>query len=88
MQNKRVAFGCVRPPLINVPLDRVVADELHLLLQIGDVLVRNLVDEARDKDELQGISDPLRGPAINGTNSGHQVLRCSVSNLGEAESAH
>ena len=43
----------------------MVADELHLL-RIVDVLVRNLVDEARDKDELQGISDPLRGPALMG----------------------
>ena len=36
-------LGCVKSPLISVPLDRIVLDELHLLLRIGDVLLRNLI---------------------------------------------
>ena len=35
-------LGCVRSPLISVPLDQVVLDELHLLLRVMDVLIRNL----------------------------------------------
>ena len=36
-------LGCVRQPLFDIPLDRIVPDELHLLLRIGDVLLRNLI---------------------------------------------
>ena len=36
-------LGCVRQPLFDIPLDRIVLDELHLLLRIGDVLLRNLI---------------------------------------------
>ena len=31
-------FGCINPPLINICLDHVVADELHLLLRVTDQL--------------------------------------------------
>ena len=30
-QNK---FACVHPPLLNIPLENVVLDELHLMLRI------------------------------------------------------
>ena len=33
----------MRSPLISVPLDQVVLDELHLLLRVMDVLMRNLI---------------------------------------------
>ena len=46
-------LGCVRPPLIDVPLDRVVLDELHLLLRIMDILIRNLILYADSKDQRQ-----------------------------------
>ena len=36
-------LGCVRQPLFDIPSDRIVLDELHLLLRIGDVLLRNLI---------------------------------------------
>ena len=36
-------LGCVRQPLFDIALDRIVLDELHLLLRIGDVLLRNLI---------------------------------------------
>ena len=36
-------LGCVQSPLISVPLDQVVLDELHLLLRVMDVLIRNLI---------------------------------------------
>ena len=37
----RSRMGSLHPPLLNIPLDRVVLDELHLLLRIFDVLLRN-----------------------------------------------
>ena len=33
-------LGCVIQPLFDIPSDRIVLDELHLLLRIGDVLHR------------------------------------------------
>ena len=39
-------FCCVNASLINIDLDNVILDELHLLLRIMDVLIQNLVTEA------------------------------------------
>ena len=36
-------LGCIKSPLISIPLDHIVLDELHSLLRIGDVLLRNLI---------------------------------------------
>jgi len=32
--------GLINPPLLNIPLENVVVDELHLLLKVIDVLTR------------------------------------------------
>ena len=37
----------------------MILDELHLILRITDVLLRNLLDDANDKDaETEMINDP------------------------------
>ena len=46
-------LGCVLPPLIKIPLDRIVLNELHLLLRIMDVLIRNLILYADGVDHQQ-----------------------------------
>ena len=43
-------YGCCREPLLNIELDHVVVDELHLLLRITDVLTANLITEVTDWD--------------------------------------
>ncbi len=35
--------GVIRSPLLNIKLHHVVVDELHLLLRVSDVLIRNLI---------------------------------------------
>ena len=45
-----VHLGCIRPPLFHIELENIVLDELHLLLQIGDVLIRNLILFAESRD--------------------------------------
>ena len=47
-------LGCVLPPLLNISLDNVVLDELHLLLRIMDVLIRNLILYADGEDTNRG----------------------------------
>ena len=47
--------GCKFSPLIKIPIDNIVIDELHLMLRITDVLLRNLVwaMEKLDQNERQ-----------------------------------
>ena len=43
-------YGCCEDPLLNIDLDHIIVDELHLLLRVTDVLTSNLVIEAIDWD--------------------------------------
>ncbi|CAB4029215.1 Hypothetical predicted protein [Paramuricea clavata] len=51
LAGKKNNFCCVNPPLIDIDLDHVILDELHLLLRIMDVLINNLVTEAVHWDQ-------------------------------------
>lgn len=44
-------FGFVETPLIRIPFDPIVLDELHLLLRITDVLLANLIGDAMEWDD-------------------------------------
>lgn len=37
------SFGVVHPPLLNFDLDQLIIDELHMMLRVSDVLLRNLI---------------------------------------------
>ena len=45
-----IHLGCIRLPLFHIKLENIVLDELHLLLRIGDVLIRNLILFADSSD--------------------------------------
>ena len=55
MANKKSGqnFGCVRQPLLIVPLDHIILHELLLLLRVTDILLENLIEDAMEwnKDE-------------------------------------
>lgn len=44
------SFGVKHNPLLNIELDHVVPDELHLLLSVTDVLERNLIRQVLEQD--------------------------------------
>ena len=44
-------FGFVETPLIKIPFDHIILDELHLLLRITDVLLANLIEDAMEWDD-------------------------------------
>lgn len=44
-------YCCVESPLLNVPLDHIILDELHLLLRFTDVLLSNLIEDAMELDD-------------------------------------
>lgn len=45
-------YGCEREPLLNIQLDHVVVDELHLMLRVTDILLENVIDAALDWDKF------------------------------------
>lgn len=49
-------FCCINQPFLNIPLHRIVLDELHLLLRITDVLVGNLIEDAMEWDDREDFS--------------------------------
>lgn len=61
-QKKGDNFGCIHPPLINIDLDHVVPDELHLLLRITDRLLENIIDEILERDSITDFNKPKGSP--------------------------
>ena len=55
-------FCCVHPPLLDIPLDHVVLDELHLLLRVTDVLTRNIMDEMIEWDDEDALKNKVANP--------------------------
>jgi len=52
-KGKQEKYSCEHEPLLNIELDHVVLDELHLLLRIRDVLINNLVIEVVEWDRKE-----------------------------------
>ena len=48
-------YCCINQPLLNIPLDHIVIDELHLLLRITDVLLENIIEDAMERDDKESI---------------------------------
>ena len=45
-KSKGENYCCVHDLLLNIPLDHIILDELHLLLRISDILIDNIVQDA------------------------------------------
>ena len=56
--------GRLHAPLLNIELNNIIPDELHLLLRITDILTRNLIHAAMTHDgrESRRIKNPLERP--------------------------
>ncbi|CAB3977587.1 Hypothetical predicted protein [Paramuricea clavata] len=55
-------FRCINPPLVNISLDHVVADELYLLLRVTDRLLQNIIDEILEKNSIDDFNKPKGHP--------------------------
>lgn len=53
--------GYIRQRLINIDVDHIIPDELHLLLRITDRLIENLINGAVAHDH---VSNVLEGPML------------------------
>ena len=50
-KSKGENYFCVHQPLLNIPLDHILLDELHLMLHVTDVLISNLIEDVVQWDE-------------------------------------
>jgi hypothetical protein len=48
--------GCIHPPLLNISLDHVIPDELHLLLRVTDRLFQNIIDKVLERDAIEDFN--------------------------------
>jgi hypothetical protein len=69
-------FGCIHPPLLNIELSHVVIDELHLLMRICDVLLRNLIEDSVNLDHKNSI-----GKKTQTNNCVNELVTC-IRNCG------
>ena len=53
---KTITAACVRQPLVDVDLDHIVVDELHLMLRVVDVLIDNLIEDVLEWDKTQDVT--------------------------------
>ena len=51
---KNIRKGRLNDPLLRMPLENVIPDELHLMLRVTDVLTRNLINAAANHDAKNG----------------------------------
>ena len=75
-------LGCKQQPLICLPLDHVVVDELHLMLRVTDRLLENLIQDAVDCDAKEQIGAAAKALAngqshLNGLR--HAIQYCGVT---------
>lgn len=47
--------GCRAQPLFDIPLERVIIDELHMFLRITDILEKGIIYEVINWDEVTEI---------------------------------
>jgi len=48
MSTSKDNYRCDKQPLLNILLDHIVVDELHLMLRVTDILIENFVNECLD----------------------------------------
>jgi len=54
-------FRVKNKPLLCIEPEQFLPDELYLLMRIGDILLRNLIDDAKDRDDEAEVSGQVQG---------------------------
>lgn len=49
-------YGVKNSPLIDIEPDKYIPDELHLLMRVMNVLLRNVVSDAKSKDDYGKVT--------------------------------
>ena len=53
LKSKGENYCCIHQPLLNIPLDHIILDELHLMLLVTDVLIGNKIEDAMQWDDKE-----------------------------------
>lgn len=69
-------FGSKFAPLLDIEPCNIIPDELHLLLRIGDVLLRNIIDDVKRLDDLNKLN---KQNSKNVDELVQTIRRCGVS---------
>lgn len=82
-------FSCQFQPLLDIKLENVVIDELHLMLRITDVLTKSLINEALEWDVKENMSKAPKDRSNNHLmDLVNAVSECGVSfNVWEKKNA-
>jgi len=57
-KSKGENYCCVDQPLLNISLDHIILDELHLMVQVTDVLIGNIIEGVMQWDEKESFLTP------------------------------
>ena len=49
-------YCCCHEPLLNIPLDHIILDELHVMLRVTDILLEKLIEDAMQWDDKESAS--------------------------------
>lgn len=71
-------MAVLRLPLLDIPIDHVIVDELHLLMRIGDVLIRNLIENSVNQDQKISISTKSKA-SLKRTEVVNCIHNCGVN---------
>ena len=72
------SYGCCKEPLLNIELDHIIVDELHLLLRITDILTENLITEVIEWD-IEENFDKKNGNNIHLNKLIISIRSCGIS---------
>ena len=64
-KSKDHCLGCIKEPLLNIEVDHVAIDKLHLMLRVTDVLLRNLVWAIISRDRKEAHCGPMRTASLD-----------------------
>lgn len=81
-------YCCCLKPLLVIPLDHIILDELHLMLRITDILTENLIEDAMQWNDKESSSSTKKRSvekirACSKTDGGSKELWSVFFNMGE-----
>ena len=73
-------YCCDMRPILNIELDHIVVDELHLMLRVTDILTENLISECLDWDKEDDLDRKRGDPqGMHLTKLVQTIRSCGVS---------
>ena len=72
-------YCCMHQPLLNIPLDHIIPDELHLMLRVSDILIKNLIEDAMQWDDKEQVTGTMCPKGMHLKRLVSTICSCGVS---------